>query len=141
MHKQLTADSILQLGFGFWASKTLLSAVELGLFTQLARGPQSAEELGRSLELHPRSRRDFLDALVALKMLERDDQGRYSNTPETNVFLDRAKPTYMGGVLEMASARLWPFWGRLTEALQTGQNQNEARDGQDLFGELYRTPE
>jgi hypothetical protein len=27
----------MQLGLGFWASKTLLSAVELGLFTEMAK--------------------------------------------------------------------------------------------------------
>ena len=63
--------------------------------------------------------RDFFDALVALGMLERN-AGRYSNTPATDLFLDPAKPSYMGGILEMANARLYPFWGSLTEGLRTG---------------------
>ncbi len=100
----------MQLGTGFWASKTLLSAAELGLFTELAKGPADAETLRGRLGLHERSARDFFDALVALGMLERKD-GRYSNTPETDLFLDRAKPSYMGGILEMANARLYAFWG------------------------------
>ena len=92
----LTPEPILQLGLGFWASKTLLSAVELGLFTVLAEtGPLDAETLRGRLELHERSAEDFFDALVALGMLERED-GRYSNTPSTDLFLDRAKPTYVG---------------------------------------------
>ena len=133
-------DAILQLGFAFWGSKTLLSAVELGVFTELAQGPLTAEELGGRLELHPRARRDFFDALVALQMLDRDGD-RYKNTLETELYLDRAKPSYLGGILEMANARLYPFWGRLIEALQTGEPQNEVRTGGNFFATLYDEPE
>jgi SAM-dependent methyltransferase len=135
-----TPEKVLQLGLGFWGSKTLLSAVELGVFTELAGGPLDADELAGRLGLHPRSRSDFLDALVALGMLERDG-GRYSNAADTDLFLDRAKPSYVGGLLEMANARLYPFWASLTEALQTGQLQNEAKSGGDFFGELYSDEE
>ena len=140
MNAALTPDNIVQLGLGFWASKTLLSAVELGLFTELARGAMSAEHIGDRLGLHPRSLRDFLDALVSLRMLEREAGGLYSNTPEADAFLDRAKPTYVGGMLEMANARLYPFWGSLTEALRTGRPQNEARSGGNFFEALYADP-
>src|SRR6266498_3202702 len=94
-------DAILQLGFGFWGSKVLLSAVELGVFTALAETSAELETLRSRLGLHPRPARDFLDALVALGMLERQD-GRYANTPATEAFLDRVKPSYLGGILEMA---------------------------------------
>jgi hypothetical protein len=131
----------MQLGLGFWASKTLLSAVELGLFTELAGGAMTAEAIGERLKLHPRALRDFLDALVSLRMLERDAEGLYSNTPEADMFLDRAKPSYIGGMLEMANARLYPFWGSLTEALMTGRPQNEAKSGGNFFEALYADPE
>ena len=124
------------LGFAFWGSKTLLSAVELGVFSELAKGPADARALTEKFRLHERSARDFFDALVALGMLERQD-GEYSNRPETDLFLDRAKPSYIGGIFEMANARLYPFWGSLTEGLRTGQPQNEAKSGGDFFGELY----
>ena len=139
MVEPITPEKIMQLGTGFWASKTLLSATELGLFTELAKGPADAETLRGRLGLHERSAHDFFDALVALGMLERKDS-RYSNTPETDLFLDRAKPSYMGGILEMASARLYAFWGHLTEGLRTGQPQNEAKTGGDFFGALYADP-
>ena len=70
---------IMDLSFAFFGSKALLSAVELGLFTELAHGPLDAEALRQRLGLHPRASRDFFDALVALGMLERED-GRYRNT-------------------------------------------------------------
>jgi len=136
MNNYLTPDGILQLGLSFWASKTLLSAVELGLFTELAKGPLDADTLADRLGVHPRSARDFFDALVALHMLKRDGDS-YSNTAETDLFLDRGKPSYMGGMLEMANSRLYQFWGSLTEALRTGQPQNEIKQGENLFAALY----
>ena len=135
-----TPERIMQTGLAFWASKTLLSAIEMGLFTELARGAEQYDALSGRLGLHPRSARDFLDALVALGFLTRTGD-RYANTPETDLFLDRAKPSYVGGILEMANHRLYPFWGHLTEALRTGQPQNEMKAGNpSLFQTLYADP-
>ncbi len=140
MSEHPAPDQIMQVGLGFWASKTLLSAIELELFTELAKGTVDGEVLGSRLGLHTRAARDFLDALVALGFLERSD-GVYANTPETDLFLDKAKPSYIGGILEMANHRLYGFWGGLTEALHTGQPQNEVRSGDAPFFEaLYADP-
>ena len=94
MNENPTPGGIMQLGLGFWGSKTLLSAIELGVFTELAKGSLDTESLAERLQLHRRSARDFFDALVALGMLQRSD-GQYSTTPETDLFLDRAKPSYI----------------------------------------------
>src|SRR4051794_9303474 len=135
-----TPDYILQVGFSFWACKMLLSAVELELFTELAKHPLPRTELQGRLGLHPRSARDFFDALVATGFLERDG-GTYRNTSATDLYLDKRKPTYVGGILEMCNRRLYPFWSHLTEALRTGRPQNEARDGSlSLFEALYAEP-
>src|SRR4051794_26279368 len=114
MRQTLDPSNIVMLGVGFWGPKVLLSAVELGLFTELGQGPLDAETLRTRLKLHPRSARDFFDSLVALGMLGPRD-GRYANTPETGPFLDRSKPDYIGGLLEMLTHRLYGFWGTLTE--------------------------
>lgn len=132
-----TPDRLLQLGMAFWPAKTLLSAVELGVFTRLADGPMDAAALTEALGLHPRGALDFLDTLVALEVLERDN-GQYRNAPDTALFLDRRQPSYVGGLLEMANARLYPFWVSLTEALRTGRPQNEAKSGGNLFQAIYR---
>ena len=133
-------DQILQVGMVFWASKTLLSAVEMEVFTELADRSEPLEMLQGRLGLHQRAARDFLDALVSLKFLERRD-GKYCNTPSTAFFLDKRKPSYIGGILEMANHRLYPAWGHLTTALRTGAPQNESRDGApDPFVALYADP-
>ena len=137
---QPTPEQILQVGLGFWASKTLLSAVELELFTELAKHPLPLAELQARLGLHPRSARDFFDALVSMGFLEREGQ-TYRNAPATDLYLDKRKPTYVGGLLEMCNHRLYLFWGHLTEALRTGRPQNEARDGSmPIFEALYADP-
>ncbi|HMZ55455.1 MAG TPA: methyltransferase, partial [Nitrospira sp.] len=138
--RQVVPDRLLQIGFGFLGSKTLLTAVELGVFTELAKRRLDLKALAAKLKLHPRSARDFFDALVALGLLKRIGT-RYANTPESALFLDRAKPSYIGGMLEMCNARLYGFWGSLTEALRTGKPQNEVKRGDDFFGTLYRDPQ
>ena len=135
---------IMEIATGFWRAKTLLSAVELDLFTLLGEGAMTGQGIQASLDLHPRARPDFLDALVALKVLERDGVGpdaSYSNSEESSHFLDKNRVTYIGGFFEMLNARLYGFWGDLTEALQTGRPQNEIKhSGAPIFDELYRDP-
>ena len=139
MSSAITPEKIMQLGMAFWGSKALLSAVELGVFSELGDTAVDVEALRNRLGLHPRSARDFFDALVSLGMLDRRD-GLYTNTPETALYLDKAKPSYIGGFLEMANARLYRHWGSLTEGLRTGQPQNEVKEGGSFFDTLYSDP-
>ena len=133
-------EHILQTGLGFWACKTLLSAVEMEVFTELAKRPEGLDELTGRLGLHPRSAPDFLDALVALGFLERKD-GVYTNTPSTDFFLDKRKPSYIGGLLEMVNHRSYGHWNNLTEGLRTGLPQNELKGGgQPVFQTIYADP-
>jgi O-methyltransferase/methyltransferase family protein len=139
MEHGLTPDRIMQLGLGFWGSKTFLSAVELGLFTELAKGPRDCESLRTQLGLHSRNARDFFDALVSLEMLQRNND-EYANTSESDLFLDRSKSSYIGGILEMCNARLYGFWGNLTTGLKSGEPQNEVKQGEDFFAKIYAEP-
>jgi hypothetical protein len=141
MNSPLDPKPILDTGFGFWSSKVLLSAVELGVFTELAKGGRTRDDLGAALGLHPRGSMDLFDTLVALGFLQRESHGEraiYMNTELTDHFLDRAKPSYVGGMLEMLEDRLYRHWGNLTEALRTGQPQNEIKDsGAPMFDTLF----
>src|SRR5215813_11570242 len=131
----------MQIGLGFWPAKALLSAIELGVFTELASSSLDAEGLRTKLKLHPRSALDFFDTLVALGLLERED-GQYRNSPDSDLFLVHGKPTYIGGLLDMANERLYPFWGSLTEGLRSGLPQNEVKTGgSGLFEALYQNPD
>jgi len=86
---------------------------------------------------------DFMDTLTSLGFLQREgllDSAVYSNSPDTDFFLDRQKPSYIGGMLEMLNNRLYKFWGNLEEGLLTGVPQNEVKSGDDLFKEIYADP-
>ena len=137
-----SASRIMEVGMGFWPAKTLLSAVELGVFTELGGDGMTGDQLQSALGLHHRANPDFFDTLVAVHFLERDGDGaaaRYHNTQETGTFLDKSSDSYIGGFLEMANARLYGYWGDLSEALQTGQPQNEIKHtGKSMFAELYK---
>lgn len=139
-----TPERILEVGMGFFASRTLLSAVEMRLFTIVDDVGLTSGQIGTELGLADRSRDDFLDALVALGFLDREGDGaqaRYVNTPETAIFLSQNSPAYVGGMLEMSSARLYGFWGSLTEGLKTGLPQNETKSGgEPIFAHLYANP-
>lgn len=139
-----TPSTILQTAFGFWGSKVLLTAVEVGVFTTLGGRRLTGTELGKELRLHARANPDFFDALVAMRFLDRDGDGpqaQYFNTPEGAMFLDATSPRYIGGILVMLNARLFKFWNDLPEALRTGRPQNEMKHGQKgMFEELYSDP-
>lgn len=143
--KQVNPSKIIETGLAFWASKTLLTAVNMGLFTHLAKGPSSGPEIMIELKLHERGLYDFLDTLVALGFLKREglkETSTYSNADDTDLFLDKNKPSYMGGVLEMANNRLFGFWNNLEEGLKTGLPQNEIKNGNNGFFEaIYASEE
>ena len=141
MNEQLDPSHIMQTATAFWASKVLLTAVELDLFTILEDDKLTASQLGKTLGLHPRGTYDFFDALVALKFLDRDGdgpEGKYKNTPQTGAFLNKKSPTYIGGLPEMLNSRLFGFWNDLGSALKTGKPQNEVKHGgKPIFEKLY----
>lgn len=132
----VSPERLMQLGDAFKVAKTLLSAVELGVFTALAGGPLDGATLRERIDIHQRGARDFFDALVALKLLDRDEHDRYANTPETAHYLDCGSPQYIGGLFDFRSARQYGPWGGLSEALRSGKPQSGAR-GSGNFGAYY----
>ena len=133
-----TAAGILRLGNAFCDAKALLTAVELDLFTQLHNAPggaATAEEVKELLSLHGRGLHDFLDLLTALDILERSD-GRYRNAPGTDRHLVRGGAEFIGGFLLRSSRNLYPAWGRLGEALRTGEQQSGSH-----YDEVTQNPE
>ena len=135
-----TLEDILQLGYAFRGAKALMSAIELGVFTVLAENPLNGEALRGRLSIAERGARDFFDALVALGLLHRDNDGTYANAPACARYLDARKADYIGGLIENLSAREYATWGALTEALRTGRPQT-GFEANAHFGQLYADPE
>ena len=98
-------------------------------------------EVKNQLCLHDRGLYDFLDTLVALGFIQKrglKEAAKYSNSEDSDLFLDKNKLSYMGGLLEMANNRLYPFWNFLEEGLKRGTPQNEIRTGEaSVFEKIY----
>jgi hypothetical protein len=142
-HNHPTPDSIMQIGTGFWASKVLLSAVKFQIFTTLAeKKSMSAADIKSHLGFKCTDRNvfDYLDTLTTFGFLNREgilETAKYSNSINTDFFLDKKKPSYIGGILEMLNNRLYGFWGNLETGLLTGHPQNEAKHGENIFEKIY----
>ena len=132
-------DRIFELGYAFRGARALMSAVELGVFTALAQSPRECDTLRRQLGLDNRGAQDFFDALVALGLLQRDDNGRYTNSPEADLYLDRDKTSYIGGFVENLNAREYGMWGSLAQALRTGKPQT-GFEAKAHYEALYSDP-
>lgn len=144
----INPSKIMQIGMGFWASKVMLAAVKFKLFTLLAGTSKSGKEIKEALQLGTIDRHiyDWLDAMVSLGFLKREgflQNALYSNSSDTEVFLDAKKPTYIGGILQMANNRLYHHWANLEEGLLTGKAQNESKDETNMhfFEDLYKSPD
>lgn len=142
---QLNPEKIIQVGMGFWASKTLLTATKMGLFTFLAEGPKDKAAICEAFDFHGRGVNDFLDALVALGFLQREGSGEaalYENTPEGQAFLNEKSPAYLGGMFEYANDILYGNWVNLEAALKSGKPQG-GMEGSDetVFDFMYANPE
>jgi hypothetical protein len=140
MNRTDSLEGILELGYAFRGAKALMSAVELGVFTELADGPLDGDALRRQLGMAERGARDFFDALVALGLLHRDCGGRYANAAVADLHLDARKESYVGGLFENLNAREYPLWATLTEALRTGRPQT-GFEALQHFGPLFSDPQ
>jgi precorrin-6B methylase 2 len=141
LRRVVNPQDVMESGMAFWSSRLTMTAVEKGVFTLLARGPMSAQELTERLGWHPRGAVTALDALVCAGLLRRDKAGRYANTLRASTFLDRAKSTYIGGLMELSSTRLYDLWSGLDGLLETGVPAAvEERGDNEFFDVLYRDP-
>jgi SAM-dependent methyltransferase len=116
-------ERIVSTAYIFRQSKVLFVAAEFDVFSILAEGPLGIETLISRTGIHPRGARDFFDSLVALGLLDRGADGRYANTPESDCYLVRAKPTYIGALLRHLNKRHYQNWDLLSRALVTGEPQ------------------
>lgn len=119
----LLADRIFEVASAFEASEVLMAAIELGLFTELGKGPRSVEQLRRTLGVDERATEEFLDVLVTVDLLRREGEGQsaiYVNSRESAYFLDGASPAYIGGQLRTETERLGPLWRARIDSLRAG---------------------
>lgn len=113
----MTSESIRERIYEFQKIRIILSGYELGIFTALANFEKSSMEVARDLKTDPRATDRLMNALTALKFLQKES-GAFRNTPESSELLVKGKPGYMAGL--MHAVHLWDTWSTLTEAVRKG---------------------
>ncbi len=98
----------------------LKAAIELDLFTAIAEGKHTAENIALRCQAAVRGIRMLCDYLCIIGFLNKDD-GEYLLTPDTSVFLNRHSPQYLGDAVGFLTApALRQRWDKLTESVRKG---------------------
>lgn len=137
---QVDPLNIMLSGWSFMKTKILQAAIQLDVFTPLSKEPLTEPELRERLGLHPRATRDFLDTLVGMHVLERDEHERYSTTPDAERYLAQDKGTYLGSFLDMTVNFLSPAFDGLVDTLKTGRAHDEDENGEVPFAQIWQNP-
>jgi hypothetical protein len=145
----ISPDPIFQLLTGFQISKTLMTAVELEVFTKLAGKSVNMKQLQGILEMESRPAEVFSVALVSLGLLSKDKRKNvseltkgqngyyYANTDLANAFLVKGKTGYMGDIISMVDKRLYKSWDKLFYSLKANKpiTQEEGGDAESIFNQ------
>lgn len=106
-------------------TEAIKAAIELSLFTAIARGSTSAKEIARACGASERGTRILCDYLVIIGFLTKQD-GSYGLTPDSAMFLDQNSPAYMGAVIEfMLSPMLTDNFKDLAAVVKKGGSISE----------------
>src|ERR1700730_13011854 len=116
---QLSPASIVEDLLGVWRSRTLVAAVELDVFSHLAKGKRTVKDIAEAAGASPRGVARLLDALAAIGYLRKADS-RYGLHPLSAAFLVPGKKAYIGAMTESISLT-WDSWKNLTEAVRSGR--------------------
>ena len=135
----VNAEPILDLIQAFRRSKTMFTAVSLGVFDQLAHGPAHLAELSNATRCDAEALGRLLDACVGLGLLTRTDEG-YSNTELSTRYLVASSPDTLSPYILYSDRSLYTLWGRLEDAVRQGSNRWEQVFGSRtaLFDHFFR---
>lgn len=132
-------DQLMQMSFSFAPSRILSSAVQLDIFSHIAAGNHSVNEIAAASGASTRGTAMLLDALASLGLLVKAD-GRYELTPVTETFLVRSSPSYAGTMME--NDHLWNSWAQLTQVVRTGEPARAVEEqalAEEFFPMLVRS--
>lgn len=117
MNTELSGDNISEIAYAFQESRILLTAFELGIFTELGDLKRSSGDVSKALGTNPRATDRLMNALCAIGFLQKDG-GLFSNAPHSASLLVAGKDDFMSGL--MHTVNMWNTWGTLTDAVRKG---------------------
>lgn len=108
-----TLDQLAQVEeffFKVWSGEAVRAACEVGMFTKLVGKKMKAEDLAKECGIVIRKPHQFFDALVCMKVLERDEFDFYYNAPLADKFLNKVNAdNYVGSYLTLLTSSHSPF--------------------------------
>lgn len=111
---------VFETANAYQRSEALKTAVELDLFTHIANGQRSADELARACGAASRGVRILADYLAIAGFLRKAGDG-YELTLDSQTFLTRTSPAYLGGTLEfLLTPQIRESFANLTQAVKRG---------------------
>ncbi len=126
MDEKHSESSILETVRGFMASRVVISAAELDLFTLLSDRARTAADITAAIDGDPRGVTILLDALCALGLLEKSD-GAYRAEASAAALLSKDAPgSIRPMVLHMGS--IWHKWSQITDVVR-GKTVPDMKDG------------
>ena len=150
----ISPSPIMQMATGFWVSKTLMTAVELGVFTKISAYQKDSDSKSMTMREfqkiigieESRPAEAFTTALVSLGLLKvnknKNGEKVFANSEVSSMFLDKSKSTYIGDVIAMFDERLYKRWDKLSEALKTNKpiGERQGEDIESIFDEVSIAP-
>lgn len=118
MGREISVLALFQMGY-YWEAKIFLTSVRLDIYTFMAEGSKTGEELAKAIDVETDFLIRLLDALVTIGLLKREGD-RYTNTPVVQEFLVKGSPFYAGELMLLQDDE-WENWGHLEEIIRTGQ--------------------
>jgi SAM-dependent methyltransferase len=118
---EITPTAIMHNVYAVYQSLAMVAGMELDVFTPLQDGPLNAETLAQSLGVQAAKLSPLLYALVTAGLLTVEN-GIFANTPESQAFLVRGRPQYLGG-LHGFYKKLWQATFQTAASIRTGQPQ------------------
>ncbi len=95
------------------------ASVDIGLFSAIGAGSSTVPAIAKTCAASPKGVRVLCDFWTVQGLLLKSGDA-YRLTPESAMFLDRASPAYIGGVMGFLNGPITPFFGRLTQVVRHG---------------------
>jgi acetylserotonin N-methyltransferase len=126
----------------FRRSKTMFTAVSLGVFDSLSAQPKSLDSLSGELSTNADALERLLDACVGLKLLQQHN-GHYENAPVAETYLTKTSPRRLTGYIQRSNDMMWRLWGNLDDAVREGTARWKQTYGWEgpIFSHFFKTEE
>ncbi|HJN43979.1 MAG: methyltransferase [Vicinamibacterales bacterium] len=124
---------LMQMLFGFMASRSVSAVTALDVPDALKDGPRSVEDLAQTVGAHQDSLRRVMRTLVSIGVFAEPEPGTYALTPVSELLRSDATPSMRDMAVLITAQSHWQPWGRFADTLKTGKSGSQHAFGTDAF--------